>query len=45
MKILITGCNGQLGRQIQREYESDDVTLICTDVEDLDIADNGQVMS
>lgn len=44
-KILVTGCNGQLGRQIQREYESDDVTLICTDVEDLDIADNGQVMS
>ncbi len=24
-KILVTGCNGQLGRAINKEYEKDDV--------------------
>lgn len=43
-KILVTGCNGQLGRAIQNEYKNDEAMLICTDVEDLDIADNAQVM-
>lgn len=43
-KILITGCNGQLGRAIQKEYENDNAMLICTDVADLDIGDNAQVM-
>lgn len=43
-KILITGCNGQLGRAIQKEYENDNTMLICTDVADLDIGDNAQVM-
>lgn len=43
-KILVTGCNGQLGRAIQKEYEGEEVELICTDVGDLDISDNGQVM-
>lgn len=43
-KILVTGCNGQLGRAIQKEYERDEATLICTDVGDLDIADYAQVM-
>ncbi|MBQ1472797.1 MAG: sugar nucleotide-binding protein, partial [Lachnospiraceae bacterium] len=43
-KILITGCNGQLGRAIQKEY-GDTVTFIRTDmvagdgVEALDITD------
>lgn len=31
-KILVTGCNGQLGRAINQEYASDDVKLISTDV-------------
>ena len=37
-KILITGCNGQLGRAINRMYKSDSsVELINTDVAELDI--------
>lgn len=43
-KILVTGCNGQLGREIQKEYGQEDVILVCTDVGDLDISDNAQVM-
>ena len=43
-KRLVTGCNGQLGREIQKEYENDGAMLICTDVGDLDISDNEQVM-
>lgn len=43
-KILVTGCNGQLGREIQKEYGQEDVLLVCTDVGDLDISDNAQVM-
>ena len=43
-KIVVTGCNGQLGREIQKEYENDGAMLICTDVGDLDISDNEQVM-
>lgn len=43
-KILVTGCNGQLGKAIQKEYENDEAMLVCTDVGDLDIADNAQVM-
>ena len=31
-KILITGCNGQLGRAIQKEYSNDNIDFICTDV-------------
>lgn len=31
-KILLTGCNGQLGRAIQREYVSEKAELVCTDV-------------
>ncbi|MCR5467333.1 MAG: dTDP-4-dehydrorhamnose reductase [Lachnospiraceae bacterium] len=30
--ILVTGCNGQLGRAIQKEYANDDAKLILTDV-------------
>lgn len=37
-KILVTGCNGQLGRAINQVYEGDSkVELINTDVADLDI--------
>lgn len=31
-KILVTGCNGQLGRAIRQEYEREDVEFINTDV-------------
>ena len=31
-KILITGCNGQLGRAVQQVYAGDDVEFILTDV-------------
>jgi dTDP-4-dehydrorhamnose reductase len=31
-KILVTGCNGQLGRAIRREYAKDGITFIPTDV-------------
>ena len=31
-KILVTGCNGQLGRAINKEYAGSDVTFINTDV-------------
>ncbi len=31
-KILVTGCNGQLGRAINEEYPKDDVTFVNTDV-------------
>lgn len=44
-KILVTGCNGQLGRAINKEYETDDVELINTDVAELDITDVEQVIS
>lgn len=43
-KILVTGCNGQLGRAINKEYENDNVELINTDVAELDITDIGKVM-
>lgn len=50
-KILVTGCNGQLGRAIRKEYEGENVTFINTDVvegEDvraLDITDIQTVIS
>lgn len=36
-KILITGCNGQLGRAMNQVYKNEDVQLINTDVAELDI--------
>ena len=54
MKILVTGCNGQLGRAINKVYEeevkSGDVTIINTDfgvegVRDIDITDIDSVRS
>lgn len=50
-KILVTGCNGQLGRAIRKEYEQDDVTFVNTDVAEaegviaLDITKIEQVMT
>lgn len=38
-RILVTGCNGQLGRAINAEYAEDDVEIINTDVAELDITD------
>ena len=49
-KILVTGCNGQLGRAIRKAYEQDEVTFINTDVAEgegiiaLDITKIEQVM-
>lgn len=43
-KLLITGCNGQLGRALNREYENEKVELINTDVDELDITDLDAVM-
>lgn len=40
MKILITGANGQLGRELSKQYkEKNNIELILTDVADLDITD------
>ena len=50
-KILVTGCNGQLGRAIRNVYEQDEVTFVNTDVMEgegviaLDITKIDQVMS
>jgi dTDP-4-dehydrorhamnose reductase len=43
-KILVTGCQGQLGRAIQTEYETDTAALICTGRKELDITDIDAVM-
>lgn len=51
MKILVTGCNGQLGRAINQQYVNDtDVEIINTDVfqpdvMELDITDIDKVLS
>ncbi|WP_291636368.1 dTDP-4-dehydrorhamnose reductase [Clostridium sp.] len=46
MKILITGANGQLGRELSKQYQrKKGVHLILTDVADLDITDVGRVNS
>lgn len=49
-KILVTGCNGQLGRAIRKEYANDNVEFINTDVTEgegvkaLDITDVDAVL-
>ncbi len=43
-KILVTGCNGQLGKAINEVYKNEQVELINTDVADLDITDISAVM-
>jgi dTDP-4-dehydrorhamnose reductase len=45
MKILITGANGQLGREITKQYKEKNVELILTDVQDLDITNVEKVYS
>lgn len=50
-KILVTGCNGQLGRAIRKEYANEKVTFINTDVAEgegviaLDITDVDAVLA
>lgn len=50
-KILVTGCNGQLGRAIRQEYKGKDVSFINTDVAEgegivaLDITDVNAVLA
>jgi dTDP-4-dehydrorhamnose reductase len=43
MKILITGANGQLGRELTGQYSQKNAELILTDVEDLDITNGNKV--
>ena len=44
MKVLITGANGQLGRELTKQYkEIKDVELILTGISDLDITDRKAV--
>lgn len=44
-KVIVTGCNGQLGRAINRLYsENPEYELINTDVEELDITKIEEVM-
>ncbi|MGH4118085.1 dTDP-4-dehydrorhamnose reductase [Clostridium sp.] len=46
MKLLITGANGQLGRELTKQYkEKINVELILTDVLDLDITNVSKVYS
>lgn len=42
-KVLITGCNGQLGRALNQIIDSKQVTILNTDVSDLDICDYNKV--
>lgn len=44
-KVLITGCNGQLGRSLNSLLKDTDVTVINTDVDSLDICDEEQVLA
>lgn len=44
MKILITGSNGMLAQEVKKQLK-DGNELICTDVEDLDITNEEQVMN
>ena len=45
-KIIVTGCNGQLGRAINAQYAgSTEYELVNTDVEDLDITDVEAVLA
>ncbi len=44
-KLLITGCNGQLGREINKKYAGrDDIELVNTDVAELDITNIDEVI-
>ena len=44
-KIIVTGCNGQLGRAINQMYKQrTDIELVNTDVQELDITSIGKTM-
>ncbi len=44
-KILVTGCNGQLGRAINQLYsKNNEIEIVNTDVADLDITDISKVL-
>ena len=43
-KLLITGCGGQLGHALNREYKNEPAEIINTDTEQLDITDLDAVM-
>lgn len=43
MKVLITGANGQLGRELTEQLREKNTELILTDVADLDITDSNKV--
>ena len=43
MKILVTGANGMLAQEVKKQLKEGN-ELICTDVEDLDITNEEQVM-
>ncbi|MBQ1993729.1 MAG: sugar nucleotide-binding protein, partial [Lachnospiraceae bacterium] len=42
-KVLITGCNGQLGRSLNTLLKDTDVEIVNTDVDTLNICDYAQV--
>lgn len=42
-KVLITGCNGQLGRALNKLLSGQNIEIINTDVDTLDICDAAQV--
>lgn len=45
-KIIVTGCNGQLGRAINQAYANDaDISIVNTDVAELDITKIDAVMN
>ena len=45
-KVIVTGCNGQLGRAVNKLYANDSAyELVNTDVGELDITDIDEVMS
>ncbi|HEY5563199.1 MAG TPA: dTDP-4-dehydrorhamnose reductase [Clostridiaceae bacterium] len=43
MKVLITGANGQLGREVTKQFSELDAQLILTDVKELDITNSKMV--
>ncbi|MDP4178307.1 MAG: dTDP-4-dehydrorhamnose reductase [Bacillota bacterium] len=45
MRVLITGTNGQLGRELTRQYADKDVKLLLTDVNELDITNVDNVFN
>jgi dTDP-4-dehydrorhamnose reductase len=44
-KILVTGCNGQLGRAINKQYENTEYELVNTDYTELDITNIDAVVT